>query len=249
MSSKIAKIILRLFIFISFLFATFHPIPAYSADSRPSNWALAAVEWFKDNGYADSSFFSDYQKPLTRQEAAMLFVKAYDFFAPGSSAVQTGEDAYSFADKYTTEYRDYIEKAYELGIIKGYGDNTFGALDPVTREQMSVMIVRFLDKLAPGEFDYGKYSSYISNFADDEDISVWAKGPLLYLNHMGIIRGVSGNRIDPKGHVTREQAMVIVNRLMTSGSILSVLQSNVDSKDVYSISSYDDLKRPLCQLS
>ncbi|SHF29412.1 S-layer homology domain-containing protein [Caldanaerobius fijiensis DSM 17918] len=239
---KTSRVLIIIFC-ILLLIATLLPLPIYAAASEPSSWAAPAVEWCKLNNLAEGIFYSDYQKYITREEIAMLFVKAYDFLEPSDEVVDSD---YPFVDKYTPMYKEYIQKAYQLGIVSGYGNNTFGALDNVTREQMSVMLVRFLNMVILGGIDYSGYLFYGDGFSDSQKISPWARDSMLYLYHLGIIKGVSGDRIDPKGYVTREQAMVIVYRLLTNDSIISNIQSNLyNSKNLYTVKSYDDVKKAI----
>jgi hypothetical protein len=44
-------------------------------------------------------------------------------------------------DQYGYPY-DYIEEAHELGVVKGYGDGTFGPSKPITRAHLVLMILR-----------------------------------------------------------------------------------------------------------
>lgn len=47
----------------------------------------------------------------------------------------------------------------------------------------------------------------------------WAKGPILKMAALGIIRGVGGNRFNPNGVLTKEQALILILRSMGLGEL------------------------------
>ena len=76
---------------------------------------------------------------------------------------------------------------------------------------MSTIIYRYLkinDKLSGNE-------TLNSNFVDLSDVSSWAKEAVTSLASRGIIKGDDKGLILPKFNVTREQAIVMVVRLLT----------------------------------
>ena len=50
------------------------------------------------------------------------------------------------------------------------------------------------------------------DFIDKDSIAAWAMEAVEYMNRSGIMKGVGGNRIDPLGNTTREQAIALVLR-------------------------------------
>ena len=49
---------------------------------------------------------------------------------------------------YSTHWaRDEIERAMELGLVKGYPDGTFQPDKPITRAEAAVMLLRLYDKI------------------------------------------------------------------------------------------------------
>ncbi|MBQ8369180.1 MAG: S-layer homology domain-containing protein, partial [Clostridia bacterium] len=47
-------------------------------------------------------------------------------------------------DSSTSWYAPYVEWANERGIILGYGNGKFGPLDPITREQVYIILYRYM---------------------------------------------------------------------------------------------------------
>ena len=68
-------------------------------------------------------------------------------------------------------YMHAVRWAAAEGIIKGYNDKTFGPDDPITREQLAVMLYRYAQKNGLG-FTGAWY--FPLNYADAGDVSSWA---------------------------------------------------------------------------
>ncbi len=109
----------------------FTDVPA-GADYAP------AVEWCRENGIlngvGEGRF--DPEGTLTR---AMLVTALYR--AEGEPAV-SGTPAFTDA-KPDTWYSNAVAWANENGIVKGYGDGWFGTNDPVSVEQLDVILGRY----------------------------------------------------------------------------------------------------------
>lgn len=90
------------------------------------------------SGYGDNTFKSN--KPCSRQEIVAMIMRAFKF---GSSTnkldFKDSSDIHSWA-------RDYIAKAIELQIIKGYEDMTFRPGKNVTRAEAAVLVSNSLKK-------------------------------------------------------------------------------------------------------
>jgi hypothetical protein len=102
--------------------------------------------------------------------------------------------------------------AAENGIVSGYGGGMFGHGDDNTREQLAAILYRYMDFAG---YDMAVTQQYIA-FADEEDISGYAMEAIQTLNKLGIINGVGGNAIDPKGGATRAQFAALIHRLPES---------------------------------
>ena len=85
------------------------------------------------NGYGDGTF-----KPtrnVTRAEATIMLGRALDL-----NGTQRGT---SFKDVHAASVASgYIQSAVDKGIITGYSDGTFRPAEPITRIQMSYLLVR-----------------------------------------------------------------------------------------------------------
>ncbi len=109
-----------------------------------------------------------------------------------------------------------ILKAYKLGIVSGKGDDMFCPEEPITRQEMAVMLSRLLKKVSDS---YSVYTSQVTNYnkkyTDSATTDQWALADMAAINSYGIINGNDKNMAEPKSFATREQAICMLNRLYT----------------------------------
>ena len=175
-------------------------INARFIDLNTVEWAYEAIMALADNGIVngktDNEFYPN--DKVTREEFAKLLVcmarlenSAYsnDHFA------DVGADAW---------YSRYVNIAYENGICNGIGGGNFGVGKEITLQDMSVMVHNLLKS------NHEAMNPLHTEFADDNDISDYAKPAVSSLSSMGVINGVGDNMFAPKDNATRAQAAVII---------------------------------------
>ncbi|WP_026476892.1 ABC transporter substrate-binding protein [Alkaliphilus transvaalensis] len=193
---KIIYVVLALVIFLA-------GIPTNIAyASSPSQWAVSEIEQAVENKLTTVKVLNNYQQNITREEFAELAVKLYEALT-GSKATPVSPNP--FKDTNNPE----ILKANKLGIVGGVTPTEFAPNQPITRQEISVMLLRTIKATYP-QSNYNHSNS--NRFADEILIAPWALDPVKYLNQQGILGGVGDNRINPRGNTTREQAIVLVNR-------------------------------------
>lgn len=98
--------------------------------------------------------------------------------------------------------------AYENGIVMGTSEKTFSPYEPITREQMAVMIRRFaIHSAATWQ------NRDVPAFTDSADISSWALEKINWSAAAGITNGYADGSFMPKGSATRAEAAVMLLRL------------------------------------
>ncbi len=107
-------------------------------------------------------------------------------------------------------YSEAIRWATSEGIAAGYGNGLFGPNDPITREQMAVMLYRYEQKYGDGGFT-GNWM-YRLPFTDLDQISDWAFEAVAWCNMKGVITGKDNNIFDPKGLAKRSEIAAILTR-------------------------------------
>jgi len=106
-------------------------------------------------------------------------------------------------------YADAVAWGTEIGIVTGYGGGLFGPQDPITREQLAVVLYRYTQydgfDVSSGE------NTNILSYDDVGAVGEWAIPAMQWACAEGIVRGVptaggAGMLLEPKGILTVQQA-------------------------------------------
>jgi len=166
----------------------------------PGHWAEESIKELVSlgaiSGYADGTFKPD--NKITRAEFATIIVKTFKLAAQNGTV---------FADTQGHWAQDSIATAAYYGIVSGYDADTFGPDDPITREQMAVMIVKAA-QLSPVDSPL--------TFTDNSSISAWAKEAMATAVAKGIINGYPDNTVRPQGNATRAEAATVIVKALHS---------------------------------
>ena len=107
-------------------------------------------------------------------------------------------------------YADAITWTAENGIFAGYGKDKFGPDDPITREQLAAIFYRYAD-----------YKGYdltvkgnLDKFKDADKITDYAKTAMQWAVDSGLMKGKSGNLLDPQGTATRAEIAAMLHRFI-----------------------------------
>lgn len=183
-------------------------------DIKSTDEAHDEIEYIFNKGIIkgyDTTYGSLY-KPnnnVTRSQAAKMLV-----IATGHQPVKVKS---SFPDvKSGTEASGYIEKAVQLGYFGGYADGNFGLNDPLTRGQMSAILVNSF------ELDVQKWNAYPNVFKDVTSKNANISNiKAIYYN--GITRGdgdfyLSGNSVT-RSHFALFIARAMDNQFKVDGDV------------------------------
>jgi len=173
-------------------------------DDVTSSWSKEKVEILASrrliNGVSDTAY--NPEGSITRAEFAALLVRSLYGRLSKSKGTFTDVSAGSW-------YADLVETAYELGLVNGIGEDSFGPDVKINREQLAVMVYR----LYQYKKDTNKVNSFNTTFGDYKDISSYAKDAAGFAAKAGIMTG-SGGRFEPKRSATRQEAAVVLYRLL-----------------------------------
>ncbi len=199
------------FILIAMLFSN-----VILAGNSPSLWAVDEVEKAIDNRLVPNELQNNYQAGITRGEYVVLALSGYE--RDGNLVEITEEFPFSDIDGHV--YEKSIVRAYNAGLINGYGDGTFRPDAMITRQEIAVLMLNLVKAVNPN-----KDTLILEDYEYEEYVSEWARQGLDYCYDNSIIRGVgkasSGlDRIDPKGSATKEQAILMVYRLCQIEGVL-----------------------------
>lgn len=180
---------------------------AVFSDMTGYDWALQAVEELNAqgiiNGMGDSRFAP--QESLTRAQFATMMILAL------------GEEPYggsrsTFSDVESKDwYYGYVEKAAEMGLIKGYPEGSFQPQKDLSREEMLTVIVQALGVKPESS------TELLAPFASESRISDWARSYVAQAEALGILEHGhmvteknNGLFLDARGSSTRAEAAVTV---------------------------------------
>jgi len=105
-------------------------------------------------------------------------------------------------------YTDAVAWAAANGIVTGYDANTFGPMDPITREQMAAILYRYA---AYKGCDVSSLAD-LSSFTDAGSVSAYAETAMAWAVDAGLITGMTETTLVPQGSATRAQASTILMR-------------------------------------
>lgn len=92
--------------------------------------------------------------------------------------------------------------------MSGYGNNQFGPMDSVTREQLAVILYNCTASKGISVEAAGD----LSVFHDAEDTSDWAEKAISWAVGVGLLSGKGNGILDPTGTATRaEVAQILMN--------------------------------------
>ena len=178
---------------------------------------VTETDWFYDGAYynyfaetmtgTDPTHFSPYATLVRAQFATILH------------RMEGKPDA-----EYTNRFPDVPDKQFystavlwaaDAKIVTGYTDSGyFGTNDPITREQMVVMMYRYADYK---KYDISKTAD-LSSFSDAGQVSGFAETAMKWAVENGIIEGKENTdgsyRLDPQGSTSRAECAIIIQRFM-----------------------------------
>lgn len=177
-----------------------------------SNWAVTEVNNAVKENLITEKVMTKFPESITREEFCELAVLLYEKMTGAKAAAATSNP---FNDTTNPE----IIKAYSLGIVGGVGGGKFAPNDKVTRQDLSLMLLRTLKAAKPSAVTTD--IQFKNKFQDEKEIGSWAYEAVKFFNSHDIIRGNEQNgifHISPKGNTTREQAIALVLRIYNTFS-------------------------------
>lgn len=174
------------------------------------HWAEESINKVVEEGLFKGNSESEFapQGSMTRG----MFITVLHRLANKLNGPEVDVQAQTFTDVSSNAwYADAISWAVSAGITDGYGNGKFGPNDELNREQITVLMIRFLSSYLG--YDLSSYQA--SNvFADDASISAWAKEEVYKAAALGLVQGEKGNMFNPKGIASRAVVAVITERLL-----------------------------------
>lgn len=192
------------------------PAQAKGVAGSVSNWAQAEIEAARQNNLIPEYFNNqDLRSGITRAEFAAVAVRLYEVL----SGQQVQPVNAPLQDIYGHRLQEEIEKAYALNIATGNSATTFAPDNLLTRQEMATMLCRVVKKQMYPDWTLASDQQYRleytmpGQFADNGLIATWAAAGVYYMAANSVINGVGNNNFAPTKTATREQAIIIANRI------------------------------------
>lgn len=164
-------------------------------------------------GTSDKEFSPN--APVTRAEFTAMLVRALGLTGPQANPNRSFTDVNSGA-----WYASAVATAVENGLIEGFADGEFRPNEQITRQQMSVLLVRGL-KLAGAETPAGNPSATLAGFEDRSQIGAWAEEAAAIAVESGLMKGRGNGSFAPEASSTRAEAATVLARMLRMAGLIN----------------------------
>ena len=179
-----------------------------------SDWAVPYLARAEQLGIIPSTLRGenvDMRRPITRAEFAGVVVLAFETL----SERQTQPAA---SNRFADTQDNYVLRAYNtelmVGVsLPGVSPATFAPNANLTREQAATALTRvFKSATIPGwtlatDDEYPLTFTWPELFADDANISDWARESVYFMAYNGIVLGTGNNMFSPRAVTTAQEAV------------------------------------------
>lgn len=203
---KIIALILVIFTFATTVLADGMYVSSKEV-AAPDTWAAGEVEEAKKNGLLTENIPKYYKLDINRFEFAELIVTCIEktlgktvLSAPASTFTDTDEAS--------------VLKAYNIGVVKGVGNNMYAPDREITRQEIAAMMYRAICYI---ESEKGvniiNKNANIDKFSDKADVSDWAVESVAVLAENGVMKGTSDTTLSPLNNTTVQEAILLDLRI------------------------------------
>ena len=180
---------------------TASPVDSF-VDVDENAWYYQAVKYAVEKGLMSGTGGTTFAPGLTLSRsmiAQMLYALEGKPAVPNSSFTDVSSGAW---------YADAAAWAQSMGVITGYDNGAFGPDDPLTREQLTLIL-----------YNYARLKGYdisargdLSAFTDGDSTSSWARESMTWAVGAGLLSGQGMGMLAPTGTATRaEVAQIMMN--------------------------------------
>ncbi len=176
----------------------FNDIPSnYSASSQLDTLlGRGAVSGFPDGGFHPTA-------QVTRAQFVKMLVLALGLNVPAQPTNDGFKDVP--ADSW---YAPYVDAAVQAKLVEGVTAAKFAPGDPITREQLAVMVARAMNGYTPS-------APLPFQFEDQGRIGAWALPAVTQAVQAGIVQGMPDGTFAPLSVATRTDAVTWLGNLVT----------------------------------
>lgn len=156
-------------------------------------------------GYPDGTFKGE--RNITRAETAVIFARILELQDLKVTNRSQFQDV-----KYNFWAADHIYASVQVGLFEGIGSAYFNPNEPITRAELATVIANYL-KISKT----GNQQPFELSF---NDISYhWANGNIEEIVRYGIVEGYEDGSFKPEKQITRQEAVMMINRMLYRGPL------------------------------
>ena len=176
--------------------ATFSDLPENEAAGSIMNMVARGILKGMDNGKFEGEL------PITRAMVATVLKRL--------STKQTINNVQNFKDvKDKDWYSEAVKWAQSQGLIKGYEDGTFKANNLVTRQELAIIIERFLKNCGITMEEIKELS-----YKDLDTLPAWSRDAIIAMAKIGLVEGQTEEMYNPASEFTREELAVMLEKII-----------------------------------
>lgn len=172
-----------------------------------THWAKVDIETlaaqFIINGKEDGTFAPS--ATLTRSQFTLMLARVLQLPVTAYEGIFADVKEISGVDALQ------IEAAYRAGITTGKEDGMFAPTAPITRQQMTAMLIRAVEQVAP---ELLQQPIEKPTFVDAHQISDYAQAYVSYAVALGLVTGREDGTFAPKENASRAHAAAVVHRFL-----------------------------------
>ncbi|QOR35277.1 S-layer homology domain-containing protein [Clostridium sp. 'deep sea'] len=184
----------------------------FDENDAPDNWAKGDITSAIQKNLVPLNLQNNYKQNITRKEFCQAVIQLLET-KTSKTAEQILADVGRRSnenDPFTDTSEDYILAAYQLKIIGGRGNKIFDPNGTIIRQEAAAILTNVARVLGADVNGVGK------KFADDGDITNYAKASVDYVSSKGIMGAMGNNKFGPKTTYTRQQSYITLLRLFNA---------------------------------
>lgn len=168
-----------------------------------SPWAKEDYLKLSEHSLLDGLEGSNHASQISRKEFASIAFNLYKY--------KTGYEMQGIVSPFSDIDQARISHAAKLGLIQGTAEGQFSPEKKLTRQEAVVVLMNLYKKLGG---DISTLKGTNPSFADNAEIAAWAKQDAYAAYQLGLIQGMGKNQFRPKDNLTKEQAYVMLAKLL-----------------------------------
>ena len=174
------------------------------SDVSSSAWYAEAVNYVYENGLMTGISSTQFAPNNTLTRAMVV----QTLYAMANKPAVSGSE--NFTDVSSGDwFADAVTWASANGIVSGYNATQFAPNDPLTREQLALILYGYAQMRG---YNTTQSGTSIQEFTDYGSISAWALEAMDWAVNAGLLSGKGNGLLDPTGTATRaEVAQILMN--------------------------------------